>query len=193
MSEANTHTIQTTVKGVQLSLRTHPSLFSPRAPDAGTLAMLSCVDFEEGDRILDLGCGYGLVGITAARLIGAENVAAFDSDPMAVDYTQRNAAANEVPELSVTVSDGFRDFRETGFTKILSNPPYHVDFSVPRHFILKGFNRLQIGGSMWFVTKREKWYRNKMAAVFGGVKVERVDGYVVISAEKRRENYARKA
>ena len=167
-------------------------MFSPRKPDPGTLAMLSCVEFENSDRVLDLGCGYGLVGITAARLIGAENVSMLDVDPRAVECAQANASANGVPDISATVSDGFRDFSETGFTKILCNPPYHSDFSKPRHFILKGFNRLLVGGSMWFVTKREKWYRNKLTAVFGGTKVQKVDGYFVLCAEKRFESYARR-
>lgn len=190
---ASSPLIQTTVKGVELSLKTDSSLFSPRRPDAGTLAMLNCIDFGAEDRVLDLGCGYGLVGIAAAKLIGAENVFMLDVDPVAVRLATLNAERNGVPQVSTTVSDGFREFRETGFTKILSNPPYHSDFSVPRHFILKGFNRLQIGGWMWFVTKREKWYRNKLASIFGGVKVQRVDGYFVLGAEKRKESYSRRA
>jgi len=48
--------------------------------------------------------------------------------------------------------------RATGFTKILCNPPYHTDFSVAKHFIEKGFNRLAIGGAMWMVTKAFEGY-----------------------------------
>ena len=187
------HSYQATVKGIDLNLVTHPDLFSPRRIDAGTLTMLDCVDFVSGDRVLDLGCGCGVVGITAAKIIGEENVFLFDVDAMAVQISKRNAEANALPDLSVTQSDGFRDFRETGFTKILCNPPYHTDFSVARHFILKGFDRLKIGGEMWFVTKRDKWYRNKFAAVFGGVHVIERNSYYVITAEKRRDSYARKA
>ena len=185
-------TIQADVKGVSLSLTTHPDLFSPRRIDAGTLAMLECVEFSAEDKVLDLGCGCGVVGICAAKLIGEENVFLTDSDPVAVEHAAMNARANGVPNLSVTLSDGFQDFREVGFTKILCNPPYHTDFSVARQFILKGFNRLVIGGRMWFVTKRDKWYRNKLAAVFGGVQVSEVNSYYVLSAEKRRDAYARR-
>lgn len=154
--------------------------------------MLSCVEFAADERVLDLGCGYGVVGILAAKLIGQQNVFLTDADPAAVECAKANAAANGVPDVSVTLSDGFADFHETGFTKILCNPPYHTDFAVAKRFILKGFNRMAIGGTMSFVTKRDKWYRNKMGAAFGGVNVTQANGYYVISAEKRRDSYARK-
>lgn len=186
------HTFNIQIKGVHLALSAGPSLFSPRQIDTGTLSMLDCVDFDVSDTVLDLACGYGVVGLCVAKLLGQERVFLTDIDPEAVEYALKNAAANDLPDLCVTQSDGFKDFRETGFTKILCNPPYHTDFSVARQFILKGFNRLQIGGTMWFVTKRDKWYCNKMRAVFGGVNVVESNGYYVISAEKRRDSYARK-
>ena len=175
-----------------LSLATEPGLFSPGRVDRGTQALLNCVSFEPEDRILDLGCGCGVVGICAARLIGTDRVFLIDNDPTAVECARANAVANGCPELSITLSDGFENFRETGFTKILSNPPYHADFAVPRQFILKGFNRLNVGGQMWFVTKRETWYRNRLRAVFGGVRVVSQDSYFVLMAEKRSHQYARK-
>ena len=154
--------------------------------------MLKCVTFEPHDKVLDLGCGCGVVGVYAARLLAVENVFLTDSDPIAVEVAKANAAANGVAGVSVTLSNGFHDFHETGFTRILSNPPYHTDFSVAKHFIMKGFNRLQIGGELIFLTKRDKWYRNKLQAIFGGAKSQQVDGYVVTSATKRRDTYAKK-
>ena len=52
--------IEVEIKGVALSLETAAGLFSPRQADRGTLAMLSCVDFAPGAKVLDLGCGTGL-------------------------------------------------------------------------------------------------------------------------------------
>lgn len=183
---------QTEINGVNLSLSTEAGLFSPGRLDRGTQALLNCLTFEPEDRVLDLGCGCGVVGIYAAHLIGASRVFLTDNDPVAVACARANAVANGCPELSVTLSDGFQSFEETGFTKILSNPPYHADFSVPKQFILKGFNRLSIGGQMWFVTKRDTWYRNRLRAVFGGVRVVTQDSYFVLMAEKRSHRYAEK-
>jgi 16S rRNA (guanine1207-N2)-methyltransferase len=134
------------VGGVDLRFRTEAGLFSPNGPDAGTLAMLSLIEFRPDDRVLDLGCGYGLVGILAAKTVAPSQVVMVDIDPAAVAAARYNADANGVSGVTIELSDGFKDTRQTGFSKILSNPPYHVDFSLPKHFIEKGFSRLQVGG-----------------------------------------------
>lgn len=165
-------------------------MFSPACVDKGTLAMLSFVTFAPGAKVLDLGCGYGVVGIYAAKLVGAENVIMSDNDSVCIEYARRNAAINGVERANIILSDGFRNIDDTGFTHILSNPPYHADFSVPKHFIQKGFNRLALGGKMYMVTRRKDWYKNKLTAIFGGVKIYKSDEYYVFCAEKRGMSYA---
>ena len=184
--------ITATVNGIELRFESAPGLFSPRAIDAGTLAMLSRVDFDRDDKVLDLGCGYGVVGLVAARLGRPDRVWLLDKDPAAVEMATINLAANDAAGATVVLSDGFRSFFETGFDKILCNPPYQADFAVPKHFIEKGFNRLAVGGSLFMVTKRELWYRNKITSVFGGVKVVEIDGYFVFEATKKTTQYAAK-
>ena len=178
------------VMGRRLELETRPGLFSPAHADRGTLAMLSCVRFEPGMKVLDLGCGCGLVGILAAQFCGAENVVLSDIDPLAVAVAARNAARNGVGGVKTAVSDGFSALDDAGFDLILSNPPYQSDFSVAKRFIEKGFNRLKLGGRLVMVTKRRDWYRNKLSAIFGGVRVREIDGYFVFEAERRDLRYA---
>lgn len=185
------YSVEANIKGVSLVFRTADGVFSPSRVDRGTLAMLSLVDFEKGDKVLDLGCGWGVVGILAAKLIGPESVVMVDNDPLAVELARENAARNGVGEILVCKSDGFGQLSATGFTKILSNPPYHTDFSVARHFIEKGFNRLVLGGKMYLVVKRREWYKNKLISVFGGVQITEADGYYVLCAEKRSWEYAK--
>lgn len=174
------------IKGVTLTLSTDPELFSPSGVDVGTLAMLEETDFPDG-MILDLGCGCGIVGIVAAKLNGAENVVMCDINPRAVEISRENADLNGVGDVRIYQSEGLRDIPERGFSLILSNPPYHADFSVPKHFIEEGFRRLKVGGKMVMVTKRLDWYKNKLTAFFGGVKVAERDGYYIFTAEKRGE------
>ena len=182
--------IQMNILGVDLKLETTEKLFSPRSVDDGTLAMLKQVQFAPDDKVLDLGCGYGAIGVVVAKLIGPEKVFLLDSDPLAIAYAAKNLKLNGVDGARCVLSDGFRSSSETGFTKILCNPPYHTDFSVAKHMIEKGFNRLAIGGALWMVTKRDTWYRNKLGAVFGGVRLHLVDGYYVFEAIKRSATYA---
>jgi 16S rRNA (guanine1207-N2)-methyltransferase len=152
--------------------------------------MLSCVSFEPNDKVLDLGCGYGVIGIYAAKVFGAERVWMVDNDRTAVEYAAKNLAVNGLQSVNIVSSDGFRELREANFTKILFNPPYHVDLSVPKHFIEKGFNRLLLGGRMYFVTKRRTWYHNKLRSVFGSVRVRELDSYLVFEAVKKSITYA---
>ena len=182
--------ITTAINGVQLTFKTDSAVFSPKSIDKGTLAMISALDFSPGDKLLDLGCGYGVVGIYAAKLIGEQNVVMSDNDVKCVELSRENAQINDVDGVSIVLSNGFDGIQDNDFTLILSNPPYHSDFSVPKHFIEKGFNRLKVGGKMYMVTKRKDWYRNKLTAIFGGTRVIEADEYYVFCSEKRGTQYA---
>ena len=180
--------IEITINSKELKFQTDPVLFSPKAVDKGTLAMLSVVDFQSGDKVLDLGCGYGVVGIFAAKMIGQENVIMCDISSQAVKCSRENAVLNGVPEITVLESNGFAQITDRDFTLILTNPPYHADFSVPKHFIEEGYKRLKLGGKLVMVTKRLEWYKRKFISVFGGVQVFRIDGYFVFVGENRCKN-----
>ena len=182
--------ITETINGVSLMFNTENSVFSPLGIDKGTLAMLSTIEFTQTDKVLDLGCGYGVVGTYAAKLLGEHNVIMSDVDVSCVDLARKNAELNGVGGISVIQSDGFDNIQDADFSLILSNPPYHSDFSVPKHFIEKGFNRLRIGGKMYMVTKRKDWYKNKLTAIFGGVIISEVDEYYVFCSEKRGMRYS---
>ena len=182
---------EVTIGGRRVAIYESEGLFSPSHADKGTLAMLSHVTPEPGQRVLDLGCGCGLVGIYAAMICGEENAFLCDVDPEAVRCARLNAQKNGL-NLTVYESDGLEGVKESGFDLILSNPPYQSDFAVAKHFIEKGFNRLVLGGKMLMVTKRREWYRNKFISIFGGVRVREIDGYYVFEAEKRQAEYAGK-
>lgn len=180
--------ISATIKDIPLLFNSPPMIFSPHAVDNGTLAMLSLAEFRPDDVVLDLGCGYGVLGILASKIIGSERVVMCDVSQNAVDCARQNAALNGVPGIDIRLSDGFDNIPEHGFTLILSNPPYHADFSVPKRFIEGSFQSLETGGRLLMVTKRLDWYKNKLVSVFGGVRVHKVDGYYVFMAEKRPES-----
>ncbi len=173
----------------KLIFNTSAHCFSPRQIDRGTLAMLSVLQLKSGLKVLDLGCGYGVVGIVCAKAVGATNVFMVDNNPKAVALSRENARVNQVQGVKIVQSDGFNTLTEAGFDLILSNPPYHADFAVPKQFIEKGFNRLKLGGQLVMVTKRKQWYKQKLISIFGGVLIREVDGYYVFCAEKRNNHY----
>jgi 16S rRNA (guanine1207-N2)-methyltransferase len=134
------------IAGLELTFETSLELFSPRNINPGTAAMLRWVNFEPQDKVLDLGCGYGVVGVYAAHRTDPTSVWLVDVDPVAVEIAKRNLRLNCVDGATALVSDSFNDVSETGFTKILCNPPYHVDFSVPKRLIEKGSTALSWAG-----------------------------------------------
>lgn len=179
-------------KGTELTFETDGDLFSPMQIDRGTAAMLEEAELRPGDRIIDLGCGYGVVGVCATKITGPENVYMTDINEKAVAVSRRNMLENcpeSEPFLSehIFVNDGMKNFSVRDADIILSNPPYHTDFSVAKEFIEDGFRCLKTGGRMYMVTKRRTWYENKLKSVFGGVRVSEKDGYFVFVSEKREK------
>jgi 16S rRNA (guanine1207-N2)-methyltransferase len=152
--------------------------------------MLARITLAPDDKVLDLGCGYGLVGAWAAGQIGPDRIWMVDNDRAAIACAERNLKLNGLSGAHLALGDGLSATHETAFTQIICHPPYHADFAVPKVFIEKGFNRLALGGRLWMVTRREPWYRNKLTAIFGGVKVTAEAGYFIFEAEKRRARYA---
>jgi len=185
--------LETTLFDMDFTFETHPSCFSPNGVDRGTLAMLRQVKAVPVGKVLDLGCGYGVVGIVLAkRMGGSAQIYMCDVQAEALRCAQKNIRHNHVEGIHIIESDGFTNLNETGFDLILSNPPYHTDFSIAKSFIEKGFNRLQLGGKLMMVTKRKDWYKNKLTAIFGGVTTFEDDGYYIFTAEKRTYHYSNK-
>lgn len=184
--------IKVEIKGVSLEFDTNDKVFSPSSIDLGTLSMLSQVEFKSKDKVLDLGCGYGVVGILASKLIGANNVTMCDISEEAILLSKTNAEKNNINNLKIIQSNGLENIKDSDFTLILSNPPYHVDFSLPKHFIEEGFKKLALGGRIVMVTKRKDWYKNKLTSIFGGVRIIETNGYYVFIAEKRSSYIPRK-
>ena len=153
---------------------------------------MASAELNAEDMVCDLGCGYGPVGIWAAKRIGANRVVMIDKDPLAVSTSRANAVSNGVPDISIIESDGFAKVTATGFTWILCNPPYHVDWKVPKTLLRKGFNRLALKGRFGLVVKRRDWYEDQMRQLFGGCQRLERDGYWVLIAEKRSATWGGK-
>ncbi|MEI0486422.1 class I SAM-dependent methyltransferase [Brachyspira intermedia] len=179
------YNIEITIKNIDLKFNSSDKLFSPRNIDIGTLSMIDEVNFENESKILDLGCGYGVVGILAAKIIGEDKVVMCDIDSEAVELSKHNAILNNVENINIIQSDGLKNIVDKDFSMILSNPPYHTDFSVAKHFIESGFYKLALNGKFIMVTKRLDWYKNKLSSVFGGVRVKEKNGYYIFISEKR--------
>ncbi len=181
-----TRIIQMNYRDRTLTFETQQDLFSPRYVDKGTIAMLETVSFMMDDIVLDLGCGYGVVGIVAAQAVKPENVFLVDVNPTAIEYSTLNAQRNYVTDIHILQSDVYEALGDIRFTKILCNPPYHTDFSIAKKIIEGGYRKLLPEGELILVTKRKEWYKRKCISVFGGVKITEKDGYYVFRSVKNQ-------
>ena len=99
--------ISVQIQDAELLFETHDQLFSPKHVDEGTLFMLSLVTFKPEDIVLDLGCGWGVVGTSAACRIAPEQVYMTDRDPLAVEVSLRNLERNGISGVHVLQGDAY--------------------------------------------------------------------------------------
>jgi 16S rRNA (guanine1207-N2)-methyltransferase len=120
-----------------LPVQTMPGVFSWESLDKGTAYLLETVDFKTlaGARVLDMGCGVGVLGALAAR--HAEHVTLVDDNLLAVQCTQGTLARNGIDNAQALVSDGYEALAGQGFDVILCNPPFHREFDVNTNVALR--------------------------------------------------------
>jgi 16S rRNA G1207 methylase RsmC len=141
-----------TVRGIELFFNTTWGLFSPKQLDAGSRLLLDHVNPEPDARILDLGCGYGPLGVTLARLCPQGQVDMVDKDFVAVEYAQKNALLNQCSNCEAYLSNGFSHIPDKGFDLIISNLPAKVGNELYAIFFEDARRYLRPGGRLYVVT-----------------------------------------
>ena len=96
-----------TLCGFDLEFHSTWGIFSPRAIDEGTALLLKYLEVNPTDRCLDLGCGYGPLGLVMAKMAPEGRSTLIDKDFVAVDYAQKNAVVNGISNADVFLSNGF--------------------------------------------------------------------------------------
>ncbi|MEX2445712.1 MAG: methyltransferase [Dehalococcoidia bacterium] len=142
-----------TLRGESLCFRSTWGLFSPRQVDEGTTLLLDCVEVDPADDCLDLGCGYGVIGLTLARLAPQGRTLMVDKDVVAVEYANANAAANGIGNAQAMLSNGLDAVPEAQrFDVIASNLPAKVGNELLTLLIADAHAHLNPGGRLYLVT-----------------------------------------
>ncbi|WP_018953748.1 class I SAM-dependent methyltransferase [Thioalkalivibrio sulfidiphilus] len=141
-----------TLCGQPLTFHTTWGLFSPRGIDAGTRLLLDHVEVGEADDCLDLGCGYGPIGLTLARLAPRGRTCLVDKDFVAVDYSNKNARINGIGNAEAFLSNGFSAVGDRRFQVITSNLPAKVGKEMLYLYLYDAFEHLHPGGRLYVVT-----------------------------------------
>ena len=132
-------TVTLSLAGRRLELRVAQDLFSSHEVDVGTRLLLRTLagpDYESRRLVLDLGCGYGPIGL-GLKATGADRVVHLvDRDALAVEYSRENAALNRLEDVEVYGSLGYADVRARGFDLIVSNIPAKAGSPVIEHLLM---------------------------------------------------------
>jgi len=163
------HGIDISVEGFQLHLCTLPGIFSFDRLDKGTRILLETIRIPDGSILLDLGCGYGVIGVVAA-LTGAKRVDMVDTNLLAISASQENVKWLDLYNANVIPSDALLSVKDRRYSLILTNPPFHsgkkVDFQMAQAFIKQSWQQLEPAGQFALVANQFIRYDDVMRPLF---------------------------
>jgi 16S rRNA (guanine1207-N2)-methyltransferase len=178
-------------RGELLSFVVDSGVFSSGRLDPGTALLIENLELRPTDRVLDLGCGWGAVGVAASRSAPRGEVVLVDVNRRATRLAEENLARNGATNASVRVGHGFEPVGDATFDVVVSNPPYRAGRELvlallggaPQHLTPDG-RLLLVGKGSQGILYYQRWLDEHWAP---GVKVlDRRSGYRVLEARPGR-------
>lgn len=176
-----------TLCGHTLRFRTTWGVFSPKAIDEGTRLLLSHIRVNPADDCMDLGCGYGPIGLTLGKLAPRGQVLMVDKDFVAVDYARKNIELNGLDNVEVCLSNAFSEVGDRQFDLIVSNIPAKVGKEMLAIINQDALDHLRPGGHFYVVSINglRQLFKREFTEVFGNyTKVKQGKNYTVSMAQK---------
>ncbi len=177
-----------TLCGITLNYKSTWGIFSPRELDDGTKLLMNYIKINPGDDCFDLGCGYGPIGLTMAKLAPNGQTILVDKDFMAVDYANKNAALNKITNATAQLSNGFHHIESSKrFNVIASNVPAKVGKEMMSLMLHDAYHHLEKGGSLYLVTINglRQYMKRNLQEIFGNYKkVKQSKAYTIHLAQK---------
>ena len=179
------HELNVELLGQRLTFLTDAGVFSKKMIDYGSRVLLSVLDFEAGERVLDVGCGYGPLGLTLAKAQGV-TATMVDINQRALDLAQKNAERNQI-SADIFQSNVYEKVSGI-FDHIISNPPIRAGKQVVHEVISGSYGHLTEGGDLTLVIQKKQGApsaKSKMETVFGNCEIVKKDkGYYILRSEK---------
>jgi 16S rRNA (guanine1207-N2)-methyltransferase len=177
-----------TMRGQTFTFTTDTSVFSRNRVDFGTALLIEALEIQPNDIVLDLGCGYGPIGIAAARLATEGKVYMVDVNERAAGLARRNLIANEITNAEVEVGDALDPVRGLIFDHVVTNPPIRTGKANVYRMIDEAQKALKSGGSLWVVIQTKQGapsMKKKLGELFPQVDdVDRQAGFHIFRAVK---------
>jgi len=181
-------TIEEQLKGSTYRFISDAGVFSKKGVDYGSKVLIDAMEFSPGAEILDVGCGYGPMGLTAARMVKDGHVTMVDVNSRAVELAKENALLNGITNVSIMESDLFTAVKGKSFDVILTNPPIRAGKETVHAIFEQAYEHLREGGALWVVIQKKQGApsaKEKLTDLFGDVQeVTKDKGYRIFKALK---------
>jgi 16S rRNA (guanine1207-N2)-methyltransferase len=181
--------IRTCLRGKGFEFLTASGVFSRQRVDLGSRLLVESMILPQAGCLLDVGCGYGTVGIVAAATNPCLQVFMVDVNLRAVRLARLNIMRNFVANAEVKRGFLYEPVKNIVFDCILSNPPISAGLETVKEIIIEAPNHLHLGGVFEIVVRSKvggKRLKNLFFEAFGNVEVlARQSGYRVLSSRKK--------
>lgn len=188
-SEPKLGLIQTRLRGVPFEFLTASSVFSKRRVDTGTRLLIEAMVIPKSGCVLDVGCGYGAVGIAAATFNPALQVVLADVNVRAVRLARDNALRNKTGNVEVRHGYLYEPVEELTFNCVLSNPPVSAGMETVKALITEAPKVMAEKATLQMVVRSKiggKTFPAVFEAAFGNcVVLARESGYRVLTGQKQ--------
>lgn len=178
--------IRARLRGREWTFVTDRGVFGREAVDAGSRLLIETMRIAPTAQILDVGCGYGPVGLVAAVLASAGRAVLVDVNERAVRLAAENAALNNVSNVEILLGDGSTPVAGRTFDVALMNPPIRAGRATLLRLVREVWDILRPGGRLVFVVRTAQGARTlarEVAAIFGTVtELAKESGYRVYEA-----------
>ena len=181
-----------TLRGREFKFVTDAGVFSKKTVDFGSRLLIETLDFSEmipGD-ILDVGCGYGPMGLALAKEDSERKVEMVDINERALGLAKQNASNNRLSNVLIHTSDIYESVEGKEFAAIVSNPPIRAGKKVVHGVLTGAFDLLKNGGTLTIVIQKKQGApsaKAKMEETFGNAQVIVKDkGYWIIQSFKAK-------
>lgn len=177
------------LRGIKFTFHSTWGLFSPKAVDEGTKLLIEYMNVENGNTCLDIGCGYGPIGMVMAKLSISGTTYFLDKDCVAVEYAKKNVKINGLANCCIVLSS-ITDLHETGFDVVASNLPAKVSGEMLRIILYESWERMNFDGRIYLVTISglKEFIKRNLKDIFGNYKkVKQGRAYTLAMAIKGRD------
>ncbi|WP_246945513.1 class I SAM-dependent methyltransferase [Bacillus pinisoli] len=155
--ESKQQSFSYTLRGHSLTFTTDQGVFSKAEIDFGSRLLIDSIQIGNvAGNILDVGCGYGPIGITIAKEFPDRVVEMVDVNERALGLAEQNAKNNAVENIEVYYSNALNDVRQERYAAVITNPPIRAGKKVVHEIFEEGFNRLVVGGDLWIVIQKKQ-------------------------------------